>query len=725
MRTKKHALIALSLSVFLCEGLYAQSKIDTSVVNLGEIKISGKYYRKYNSGTVSSVLRLRTPLLKLSQSIETVPSALLRDQGAFNLTDAVTRNVSGVVRQEVSNNIGPNIFMRGGQISALRNGMDLSPLYRGPMPDDAAIIERVEFIKGPSLYMNNIGDPAGSFNVLTKQPEGRQARSVSAMLGSWDFYRLSADVQGTTGRDQRFQYRLNAMAMKSRSFVDFDFNNRMLLAPVVKYNINDHSYVSAEYIFQKFSYALQSPIVMSPDGFGTLPPHFSIHEKSLKPYKPTDQNAFFTYKNQFNSRWGFTTRVSLLKNDSEGAYMWVTGVNSADPQVLLRNPKYDLTRYYVFSEQAFLNGTFRTGAVTHHLLAGMDVNQKRFRGSTYLEYDKLADGTLNYYPLSIAQPSYGVQVPNYTLADGPNNGNTRQSADYISAYALDELHFFKDKVRLTLGLRATFLRTYNSVSGTTANSSDKVITPRVGLNYLLRHDMSVYILHDQTFQPQTGLQGLAVAGSTQDYVAGAAVNPLKGDIWEAGVKKDWDNGKWNTTLSVYQIHRRNIAEAIPSTNFKNQIGQSSSKGVDVDIKGEVVKHLNVVINYSYNDSRVSKTETAGLTGVRTPMYVKHIQNTWLEYTLPAKFLPGLGLSLGYQYMAGRGERFATATQQHVPSYTRLDAGINWRFRNISANFLVNNFTGRADVATPWYKNGLYYWVPNSPRSFRLSTTIDF
>jgi iron complex outermembrane recepter protein len=698
---------------------------DTANKNLEAVTVTGRYYRKYNTNTVSSALRITTPLLQLSQNIQTLNATIIRDQAAFNTTDGLTRNVSGVVRQEVGNNLGPYIFMRGGQISPLRNGVDMTPFYRGPVPDDAAVIDRLEFIKGPSLFMNNMGDAAGSFNVMTKQPTGTKHFGFTAMTGSWDFYRLAADLDGTLGKSKKLQYRLNAMGMKSRSFVQFDFNNRVLIAPVLKYLLNSKSYISAEYIFQNFSYAMHSPIVMTPNGFASLPRNFSIHETSLKPYHPTDQNGFLTYNNQINKRWSVTARLSFLQNDSKGAYMWVTGVNTTAPNVLLRNPKYDLTRYLVYSQQAFVNGSFATGRISHNIVAGVDVNQKKYYADNYVEYNKDSTGKLVSYPLDIHNPVYGAVVPNYNTPGGVKNGNTRQTARYVSAYALDEFLLFKDKLRVMVGVRATWLKTYNSVSGTVTSSDDAAFTPRFGLSYAVSKTFSAYALYDNTFQPQYGIQGVAhTSGTTTTYTGGNAVSPLHGSIVDIGLKKDWAGGRWNTTVAVYRIHRRNISEAIPTTVYRTQIGSSRSEGIDVDVKGEVVKGLNLVVNYAYNDSKITESATKTLVGSRTPMYVKHIQNTWLHYTLPAKLLQGFGLALGYQYMGGRGERFSTATSKEVPDYFRLDGGLNWRNRKVAVNLLVNNLTNRNSIATPWFRNGLYYWVPNAPRNFRLSFSYD-
>ena len=90
-----------------------------AATTLGEATVTSKYYRQYTTKTVSSALRLQTPLLQLSQDIQAVTPEVIFDQGSFNLTEGVSRNVSGVTRLEISNNLGPYLFMRGGQIASL------------------------------------------------------------------------------------------------------------------------------------------------------------------------------------------------------------------------------------------------------------------------------------------------------------------------------------------------------------------------------------------------------------------------------------------------------------------------------------------------------------------------------------------------------------------------------------------------------------------------------
>ncbi len=284
-----------------------------AATTLAEATVTSKYYRQYTTQTISSALRLQTPLLQLSQDIQSVGPEVIFDQGSFNTTESVTRNVSGVIRNEISNNLGPNLYMRGGQIASLRNGVDLTPYYRGPVPDDAAIIEQIEFVKGPSLFMNNIGDPAGSFNIVTKQPTGGSRYSATAMLGGYNFYRLAADLDGKLDKPGRLLYRFNTMALSTKSFVPGDYNRRLLVAPVLKYQISDRTAVTAEYSFQTFTYGLYSPIVMTPRGFGTLPHDFTISERSVGPIRAQNQSGFLTLSHQFNPHWQLTVRGAFCK----------------------------------------------------------------------------------------------------------------------------------------------------------------------------------------------------------------------------------------------------------------------------------------------------------------------------------------------------------------------------------------------------------------------------
>jgi iron complex outermembrane receptor protein len=223
---------------------------DSTKRYLKEVTVSSKYYRRYKTDKTSSSLKVNTPLLKLSQNIQEIDQSIIADQQAVTLNESVTRNVSGAYRNNNADLYTPYVYMRGAQITPLRNGMDISMIYAGPSAEDATIIGRVEFIKGPSSFINGLFDPAGTFNVVTKQPMGTRSNQIGFTAGSFNLYRLNADLDGNLDQAGKWQYRLNAVGQKDKSFQKYNFNDKIAVDPVVRYNINSHSSISAEYIFQ-------------------------------------------------------------------------------------------------------------------------------------------------------------------------------------------------------------------------------------------------------------------------------------------------------------------------------------------------------------------------------------------------------------------------------------------------------------------------------------------
>lgn len=256
----------------------------------------------------------------------------------------------------------------------------------------------------------------------------------------------------------------------------------------------------------------------------------------------------------------------------------------------MRRTTYEHLNTNVLVIQRYVSGKFSTGRVRHQLLAGVDINRKKF-----ISYSGSGDPTANQtlYPLDANNPIYGISFDaNVRTGALSDIATDQQSISYQAVYVQDELVLFENKLRVTLGTRLTFSETgvqkipTKTSLGETKNTA---FTPEFGLSYSLMRDFSVYALYDQTFTPQSGV----------NTTSGDAFKPLKGENLEAGLKKDWMGGKWNTTVSLYRIISDNVKVTDPSTNIQTQLGQTTSKGVEFNLKGEIVKGLNTVINYAY------------------------------------------------------------------------------------------------------------------------------
>ncbi|WP_316735454.1 TonB-dependent siderophore receptor [Pedobacter aquatilis] len=690
---------------------------DTTVKVLEEVTVSSKYYRRYNLGQSSAGLKLTTPLLQLPQNIQEIDKSILLDQQAININESVTRNVSGAIRNNTADFYGPFIFMRGAGVNTLRNGVDISMIYYGPMPEDAAIMDRVEFIKGPAGFMNAIGDPAGSFNVVTKGPDGTKANNVSFTAGSFDLYRLSGDFQGSFDRNKRWQYRLNAVGQKANSFQKFAFNDKVVINPVLKFAISEKSSITAEYIYQKQQFLQYLLTVFTPDGFGSLPRDFSIADPGKDPVSASENNGFLTYQNQLGKNWHLTAKGVFARSHLDGNYFFVSSYNKSAPNLLPRRVTYERFNTDVYAFQAFLNGEVKTGKISHKILAGLDANRKNLLA--YSGYnDKTSNQTLYY--LDTNNPVYGINFDsNRKTGELKDIATNKQSVEYYAAYLQDELNLLKDKLRLTLAARVTGSKSSVKVP-TVSEVRDWVVTPRAGISYSILKDFAAYAVFDNTYTPQSGLSA-----------TGGVFEPLKGQNFEAGLKKDWWGGKWNTTLSFYRLTRDNIIVTDPATLQQSQIGQTRAKGIEFDLKGEVIKGLNVVINYAYTDAEVSKDANSALVGLPVPYLTKHIQNTWLNYRLPFQSLGGLTLSGGYQLQTGRSGRYSLENNLGLAPVFRLDGGLGWSNSRVSVNAIVNNILDRNNYGSAWITPvsanpvGLNAYVPFAPREFRLTVGYNF
>ncbi|WP_286971521.1 TonB-dependent receptor, partial [Flavobacterium sp. UBA4854] len=196
---------------------------------------------KYKQDKPSLSLRLQTPVLEIPQNIQIVSGQTLKDQQITSMSDGVIRNVSGAVRLEHWGDLYTNITMRGSQIQAFRNGFNVVSSFWGPLTEDMSFVDHIEFVKGPAGFMLSSGDPSGLYNVVTKKPTGVTKGEVSVLGGSYDFYRVSVDLDGKLDKKGKLLYRFNGAAQKKGSHRPFEHNDRYVIAPVISYQFDDRT----------------------------------------------------------------------------------------------------------------------------------------------------------------------------------------------------------------------------------------------------------------------------------------------------------------------------------------------------------------------------------------------------------------------------------------------------------------------------------------------------
>jgi iron complex outermembrane receptor protein len=282
----------------------------------------------YKSDQLSSSLKLMTPILETPQNIQVVTSQILADQQVISMSDGLIRNVSGATRLEHWGDMYANISMRGSQIQAFRNGFNVVSSSWGPLTEDMSFVDHIEFVKGPAGFMLANGDPSGLYNVVTKKPTGQNKGEASFTTGSFGLYRAALDLDGKLNKTGKLLYRLNLAGQNKGSFRPFEYNNRYSIAPVVSYQLDDKTKLTAEYTMQ---YAKMSDVgsyyVFSPEGYASLPRDFTTLSPGLSPTKMKDQSIYLNLQHQINEDWKLTAQVAYFNYQQNGSSMWPNTVN--------------------------------------------------------------------------------------------------------------------------------------------------------------------------------------------------------------------------------------------------------------------------------------------------------------------------------------------------------------------------------------------------------------
>ncbi|ELR69491.1 TonB-dependent siderophore receptor [Fulvivirga imtechensis AK7] len=689
----------------------SQVVLEENYERLREVIVYGAQSNSYTTDIPSKTLRINTPLVEIPQNIQVIPQEVIEDQQSIDMLETVSRNVSGVQMIEHWGNFA-RINMRGFKIPAFRNGMNVEMPW-GPLTEDMAIVERIEFVKGPAGFMLSSGEPGGLYNVVTKKPSRYQQKEVTLMMGSFNTLRSTVDVGGAFEEDGKLLYRLNLMGSTKGSHRGYEFNHRYTVAPSLRYEVSDKTSVSAEYIYQysKMS-VVGAAYVFSPTGFGDLPRDFTLAEPNIDPTDINEHNIFVTLNHQLSSQWAVTAQLGYLNYNQVGSSLWPESVE----------PNGDIIRgigvWDALNEsklgQVFVNGEVKTGSIAHEILAGVDIGHKDYFAD-WFQGGPLAGSV----PFNVYNPQHGVPSDSIPVFDRSRSIRKRAYGSYpaisgqrySSLYAQDELSLFDNKVRLSLALR------YTAYSGWTYGQStdDDVLTPRVGLSISVAKNTSVYGLYDQSFIPQ--------AGASFD---GEAFEPVKAKNLEAGIKRSWFDGRWNSTLAVYQITKDNVLTGDPENpNFSIQLGQVQSKGFEFDVQGEVVKGLQVVLNYANTNVEVTEDTNEALIGTRVAGHSRHITNGWLHYRLPDNIFNGLGVSLGYQYQVDRSSwNWGADNESVLPDYFRLDGAVSWQNDDFNIAINVNNLLNEYLYSGSAYAT-YYYWQTEPGTNFRVNLAYKF
>ena len=693
----------------------SSAQSDSSATTLDTVQVRDER-RPYRNLSVTGATKTDALIRDLPQSIQVLDAGLLRDAGVTDLNGALDLSAT-ISKQSDFGGLWNSYSIRGFAghpdfgSDYMINGFSSSRGYNGVR--DGANTQSVEVLKGPSSALYGRGEPGGTINISTKKPLFKAANTLELSAGSFDVYRAALDSTGPLG--ETVAYRLNAAYEDGKSFRDTIEYDRLLVAPSFLWMISPDTTLSYEIEAVKQQAPFDRGVVAVNGELGVVPitnfygePNDGKHET-----KSLGHQVFLQH--WFNDNWSIQTGISYRKSSLKGASSEVRPYGALQANGMLRRRYRDRD-----NEATDLSGRFEVlgrigaGTVTHNLLFGVD-------GYTYEDHRRqnAADPAGTVYGIDLLNPVYGAVKPVKTPAI-----MTDEEHKAYAAYAQDQIDL-GERWKALIGVRYDRSRqeAHNLRNGRVVKQEPSATSPRVGLVYQPNQQWSFYATSAASFRPNTGVSRPDADGVSH------AFDPEEGKSYEIGAK--WDTGRISSTLAIYHITKQNVltADPVDPNNYNQAIGEMESKGLELDVAGQIAEGLRLYGSYAYTDAHVTKDIAGGaglsLVGRQNANVPEHAASLLLFKDLS---LAGRKLSVGGgpRYVGereGAAAAFSATDFFQLPSYVVWSAMASYDVSDkLKLSLDVDNLFDKEYYASSYSS----YWVmPGTERRVTLTARIGF
>ena len=646
-----------------------------------KIIVTGEQDEGYAPSDATTATRTDTPLRDIPQSIQVVPQQVIEDQGITRIGEAL-RNVSGVTRQRDRTNASDRFTIRGfDQSRILRNGLRTGSSLGGTLATARNTVERIEVLKGPASVLYGQVEPGGVVNFVTEQPSREPFYDVAFTAGSFSYFEPSLDFSGPLTADESLTYRLNASYQSSDSFRDFVESDQAVIAPTLRYEFSDATSLTFDYLYLESSQTYDEGLPIDPISFD-LPRERTLSEPDDS-YENTTNSFYLTLDHRFSESIRLRSGFGAELSDIDETGFRVNGFGF-DPET------GDNSRQYVerdfnannVSWQTDLISEFNTGSIEHQLLAGFELA----RSDSSESRADLFDPGDNPFLINVFDSEYGTPIP---AAEDRNIVGEFDNADNILGLYLQNQVALLPNLKFLIGGRYDFARTengfdfsFNDTDFSASNEFDsEAFSPRVGIVYQPIEPVSLYASYSRSFIP-----------NSVTTVDGDLIEPERGTQYEVGARAEF--GDVTVNLAAYDNTKTNITRTDPDNpDFSIPIGEVTSRGIELDVAGEILDGWNVIGSLFFNDASISEGDDNNPEDDTLINAPDSGASLWTTYEIQSGDLQGLGFGMGVFYV---GDREAEIPNDVVlSSYVRGDASIFYRRDNWQAQLNFQNLFNTA------------------------------
>jgi iron complex outermembrane receptor protein len=611
-----------------------------------------------------------TPIMQTPVTVQVVPQQVLQDQQVTRLGDSLN-NVAGVIHNNDSYGTGDSFSIRGfdQMETTYEDGLKLDQYTTSGLTRSLANIEQVEVVKGPASVLYGRAEPGGLVNIVTKKPLDIPYYSLEQQAGSYDFFRTTLDATGPLNTNKTFLYRFNLDYENAGSFRDFVYDHRLFLFPTLQWKPDDQNQVTLQLKYGTGTEIFDNGIPFLTNGTpANIPISRNLVEPNANGGTESEYYAKLFASHDFNDDWklGVTYKTEYHDAPSPNAQYYA---GDADGNGDLQRFWFVTDVFHHLTHQVVidLTGKFETFGIKHTALAGFDYYHQE-------GYYSIGQPSLPVPSINIYNPIYGQPFP---PLDPTQSGFERSGQDAYGAYVQDQMEL-PGNVHLLAGFRYDVAATFETGTFFSASTHDSPPpTPRFGILWQAIPQVSLYASYTENF-------GATPLGSPA--TPGQLLPPESAQQYEFGVKSEWFDKRLSVMASVYQLTKQNIPTTDPANPaYTIAIGEARSRGVELDVSGEITPGWRVIGGYSYIDCVTTKDDNSpSLEGLRFPGVPYNSASLWTTYEIQSGGLKGLKFGAGVVY------RDKELAWESLPPYTRASYGWHIGKTKMSAQLNVNN-----------------------------------
>jgi iron complex outermembrane receptor protein len=528
-------------------------------------------------------------------------------------------------------------------------------------------LQQIEVLNGLGAALYGPANPSGMFNFVPKRPTDRPVRRASLEYDGDTIRTFSGDIGGRLGKDNRFGYRLNALAGDGETFVKDGDLTRRLFSAAGDVKAFAHTTVDAFYSYYTleqrgfpgwFTYGRSNAagtfIFVPGDAPDPTRVGYGQPEAGLDLQSRIGQ---LRVSHDFTRNWHLSLGVldQLVDRDISTQVNALTN-NSGNYTASLASGF--APRFRVFSNLSHLNGFVTTGRLRHDIAIGVT-------GYTFKTYSDVTNPSAASVLLGAASIADPVVFP-LPAAGIPTHTNMfRSSAVHQQGMSVtDNVTFGKGwSARVALSQDWIWVDNYNNTLARTGGYDDNGLSPMVSVMYKPVPRMTLYATSGSSLQ-----QGDVAPGTAAN--AGQGLAPYRTTQHEVGYKVALP--MFDVSTAVFRLERP-FATVDPADNVFRNTGNQINWGVEGMLTGRLGARLVTYGGLTVLDPTLTDTPNPLVDGKQFVGIPTYKSNLLTEYRLP------LGratyASLNWQLVGRRP--IDDVNTAYTPAYNVVDLGVRY------------------------------------------------